>query len=195
MKIAAIAFAGATALALTACSGGDAPADESPAPSTSPTLIAESTTPDPEIGNQDDALCAAAGANLEEAAELEAKTQELTDLMQDPAFLTDTDPTVLNEWGEDLLALTAGTKEFYELGVDETEGEDVNADFVMLDTFAQSYSIALATAAAEAESTMDFFASMQELFTDASIRETLQAVPDAASNVGVYLTERCDITG
>lgn len=194
MKLATLGTIAAATLMLAACSGGDEPTG--PTPSNTPTVIAEgeTSTPGPSVGNTDDALCAAAEQNIQDATELEAKTTELTELMQDPEFLTGTDATVLNEWGETMLELTGASQDFYELGIAETEGDPVNADFVTLSSFVELYSNALAVSAAEATSTADFFTDMQDLFTEAEVREIGEAAPTAAQNVATYLGTRCDVT-
>ena len=196
MKLATFGTIAAATLLLAACSGGDEPTDPTGAPSTTPTVIAEgeTSTPEPSVGNTDDALCAAAEQNIQDASELEAKTTELTELMQDPEFLTSTDATALNEWGDTMLELTGASQEFYELGVTETQGDPVNADFVTLSSFVELYSTALAVAASEATSTTEFFTDVQGLFTEAEVREIGEAAPTAAQNVATYLGTRCDIT-
>jgi len=195
MKIATVGLTAFATLLLAACSGSpDAP--ESPAPSSAPTDVASSETsmPEPTVGNEDDPLCAAAKVSLEASAELEAKVNELQELMSDPSFITSADGSVLNAWGADVLELTAPSKDFYELGVTETEGDAVNADFVAMNAFVDTYTIPLATSAADAGSPGDFFGEMQTLLTDDEVRTALTEAPQAASRIAVYTVARCKIS-
>lgn len=194
MKIVSTIIVGSavTALLLAGCSGS--PAEE---PTGAPNTSADPTTsaPAPSVGNTDDPLCAAAQENIEKSAELQSKTGDLTEMLQDPSFLTSEDPAALNQWGEDMLVLIESTGSFYELGVSETAGDPVNADFVALGTFVDQYSTTLAQAAADATSPTDFITDVQELFTDSDITAAASAAPAAAQSVATYLGERCDITG
>ena len=159
MKILTIGCIAAATLALAACGGGDDPTTSaSPDTSSTPTIAAEgpTSTPEPSLGNSDDPLCAAALKNIEDAADLEAKVGELQTLVQDADFLTKDDPTVLNEWGDELLILVTSGQDFYKVGITETEGDDVNAYFVTMNDFVETYSKALALSASEAKSNMDF---------------------------------------
>jgi|GEM_PF-2085891 len=193
-----VGIAGAALVVLAGCSGSpDTDATTAPGPTanaTTPTVASEASTPQPSVGNTDDPLCAAAQENLTQAADLESKTTDLTALLQDPTFLTSGDASELNQWGQDMLVMTASTKTFYELGVTETAGEDINADFVTLGAFVEKYSDALANAAADADSPKGFLEDVQQLFGSADVMEAAQAAPAAASNVASYLGTRCEIT-
>ena len=96
---------------------------------------------------------------------------------------------------DDMLTLIASTKGFYETGVQETAGEDVNADFATLNTFVTQYSTALAQAAADAKTTTEFVSTISTLFTDSDSQAATAAAPAAAQNVATYLATRCNITG
>jgi len=203
MTITAARFAGLTAatiLVLAGCSGSpDAdPTDAlEPTSPTSPTSTAptnDASAETPSVGNTDDPLCAAALKNFEQANDLNAKTSDLQALLQDPDFLTSGDATELNAWGEDMLAMSSATADFYALGVSETAGEAVSADFETLGAFVESYSTALAKAAADAASPEAFLTSVQEVFASDGVLESAQDAPTAASNVATYLGTRCELT-
>ena len=198
MKTATICLFATATLALTACSGSPDPAESvEPTTSATPTVIAEgeSSTPEPSVGNTDDPLCAAALQNVEDATALQEKTEELTELMQSSDFLTDDDPTVLNEWGEEMLLLATAGQDFYKVGVAETEGEDVYAYFVTMNDFVETYSKTLAQSAADAESNTEFLTGVSTLFTEAEVVKLGEDAPAAATEIATYLTERCDIQG
>lgn len=193
MKTLTIGFIAAATLTLAACSGDDS--SESPEPTTSApsTIVAEgpTETPDPSVGN--DPLCAAALQNIEDATELEAKTTELTELMQSPEFLSEDDPAVLNAWGDEMLLLATAGQDFYKVGIAETEGDDVYAYFVTMNDFVETYSKALALSASEAGSNMDFITDVSTLFTEAEVVKLGEEAPAAAQEIATYLTERCGI--
>ena len=196
MKIAiGIAALAATALALTGCSGSDD--DASTAPTSGPTTVADGPTSSakPSIGNLDDPLCAAAQESLAVADTLESTAGDLQTMLQDPTFLTSTDVTALNAWGEDMLTLSGKTLTFYQTGVDETAGEDVNADFVALTGFVSDYTITLAQAAADAASPAEFMTTIQTAFADASVQDAATGAPAAGQNVATYLLDRCGQIG
>jgi len=196
MKIAIFGFVAAAALVLAGCSG-DTPADTNtakPAPTNTVAAEGPSSTAGPVVGNLDDPLCAAAKANIKDAAALQAKTSELTELMQDPKFLTEGDTTALNAWGDAMLELSDASKAFYALGIEKTTG-DINADFVTLGTFVDKYSTALAQSAADAKDTTDFMTSMQTFFSEEELAAVAQAAPEAAQNVASYLGDLCDTIG
>jgi hypothetical protein len=181
---------------LAGCSSS--PSDDTsgdPAPSSTATAVADGSTATPTIGNLDDPLCAAAQQNVEDSQELESKTSDLTEMMQDPTFLTSDDATDLNQWGDDMLVLVGSAQDFYDLGVQETAGDDVNADFQTLSTFVEKYSQTLAQTASDAATPTEFFTTIQDVFSDPDITAAVQAAPNAAQNVADYLGERCDITG
>jgi hypothetical protein len=92
-----------------------------------------------------------------------------------------------------MLELTSSTKDFYVLAVKETQGEDVNADFVILGDFVDKYSIALAKAASAATSPAEFLTTIQTLYSTDDVTAATQAAPAAAQNVGTYLATRCGI--
>lgn len=186
----------AAALLLTACSGGSGD-DRSGTPSATPTAIAAGPTSDaaPTIGNLDDTLCAAANDSQATAESLEATANELQTMLQDPTFLTSGDVTALNEWGDTMLALSNDTLGFYKMGAAETDGEDVNKDFVALTAFVTSYTLPLAQMAADAGSPTDFMTGVTETFTDPAVQSALSEVPTAAQNAAAYLADRCGITG
>ena len=195
MKFAIAGLVAASALLLAGCSGSSDD-DNSAAPSATPTVAAQgdTSTPQPSVGNLDDPLCAAAAQNIDDSASLQSKTGDLTTMLQDPSFLTSGDATALNQWGDDMLTLTGSTKAFYELGVEQTKGDPVNADFVTLSGFVDDYSTALAQAAADAESPKAFMTTIQTLFSDGDVTAASQAAPAAAQNVAAYLGTRCDLT-
>jgi hypothetical protein len=196
MKIAVFGFVAAASLVLAGCSG-DTPADtDTPNATPTPTAVAAAptNTAGPAVGNLDDPLCAAAKVNVDDAAALESKTEELTALMQDPTFLTGEDTTALNEWGKDMLGLTESSKTFYALGIEKTTG-DINADFVILGGFVDKYSSALAQAAADAKSTTEFMTSMGTFFSSEELSELATDAPEAAQNVATYLGELCGPIG
>lgn len=195
MKFAIAGLVAASALLLAGCSGSPEE-DNSAAPSVTPTVAAQGDTasPAPSVGNLDDPLCAAAAQNIDDSTSVQSKTGDLTAMLQDPSFLTSGDATELNQWGEDMLTLTDSTKAFYVLGVQETQGNPVNADFVTLSSFVQDYSSALAQAAADAESPKAFMTTIQTLFSDDDVTKASQAAPAAAQSVADYLGTRCDLT-
>ena len=194
MKIVSPAIVGiaVSALLLAGCSGSP---EEEPTGGPTAAETPATSSPAPSVGNTDDALCAAAQENIDQSMELQSKTGDLTEMLQDPTFLTSEDPAALNQWGADMLVLIDSTKGFYVLGVSETAGDPVNADFVALSTFVDQYSATLAQAAADATSPTDFITDVQELFTDSDVTAAASAAPAAAQNVATYLGERCDITG
>lgn len=191
-----VSFAGLAGgvLLLAGCSGA---ADDttSPEPAQTDATAAPTSEADPTVGNLDDSLCAAAEASIEVANQLESKTDDLTTMLQDTTFLTTEDATDLNQWGEDMLTLTTKTQEFYQLGVTETAGEDINADFTTLTGFVEKYTIPLAQAAASAETPAEFVTGISDTFSDPDVQSAVSAAPTAAQNVATYLGERCDVTG
>lgn len=190
-KVAGIAV---VVLALAACSGeGDTP---TPEPSMSvPDLVDESPTPAPTLGNEDDPLCAAAQENITVSQDVLTKSNELTELIQDPAFFTSDDATELNAIGADMIVLTENSLTFYEVGIAETGGDPVNADFVSMKGFITDYSGLMAQMAADAGTPAEFLMSFQEVATDPDLQDVLTAAPTAAGNIAAYVTERCGITG
>lgn len=196
MKLAILGLAAGAALLLAGCTSSPE-GDPSTSPSPTSTVVADGSTssPAPTVGNLDDPLCAAAKDNIDAAMALQSKTSDLTTMIQDPTFLTSGDPSALNQWGDDMLTLTASTKSFYQLGVEQTAGEDINADFVALGAFVQNYSIALAQVASDAKSNTDFVASIQTMFSSDDITSAAKAAPAAAQNVATYLGTRCGLTG
>ncbi|MCR6711169.1 MAG: hypothetical protein NVV57_00115 [Demequina sp.] len=196
MKTAKIAVTALGAILLLAgCSGssGDESSD-APKPSTTPTAIAEGdgSSPVPSVGNLDDPLCAAALDNITDATNLESQTSDLSEMIQDPTFLTG-DAAKLNQWGDDMLELTSSTKDFYVLAIKETQGEDVNADFVALSDFVEKYSIAMAKAASAAGSPAEFLTTIQTLYSADDVKAASEAAPQAAQNAAEYLSTRCGI--
>jgi len=191
VSISIVAIA-ASAPVLAGCSGSpDEDVTGAPTPEQSQTTNA----PAPSVGNTDDPLCAAAQENIAKSEELQSKTGDLTEMLQDPGFLASEDAGELNQWGADMLVLVDSTKGFYVLGVKETAGDPVNADFEKLSTFVDQYSTTLAQAAADATSPGDFITDVQELFSDSDVTAAASAAPSAAQNVATYLAERCGITG
>ena len=190
-----IAALAAAALALAGCTNSDD--DASTAPSPTPTTVAEGQTssPAPSVGNLDDPLCAAAQDSVSVATTLESTAGDLEAMLQDPTFLTSDDVSELNGWGEDMLTLSNETLKFYEIGVDETEGEDVNADFAALKGFVSDYTVTLAQAAADAKSPAEFVTNIQTAFADPDVQAAASGAPAAGQNVATYLKERCGIIG
>ncbi|MGC4175696.1 hypothetical protein [Demequina sp.] len=192
--LAAIAVLGVATLA--GCSGSTAE-ETSAAPNPAPTVQAEgnTSTPTPTVGNLDDALCAAAQESIEVSETLVGRTDDLTAMLSDPSFLTAEDATELNAWGDDMLELSNQTLEFYTIGVQETQGEDINADFAALETFVTKYTITLSQDAADAASPAAFVEKIQVTFTDPDVQDAVSAAPAASARVAEYLATRCGITG
>ena len=143
MKIAVgIAALAAAGLALAGCTNSDDDASTAPSPTQTTVAEGQTSSPVPSVGNLDDPLCAAAQDSVSVATTLESTAGDLQAMLQDPTFLTSEDVSELNGWGEDMLALSNETLKFYEIGVDETEGEDVNADFAALKGFVSEYTLA-----------------------------------------------------
>ena len=196
MKYAAIGLVAASVLALAGCSG--TPADSpsgAPKPASTDVAAGPTSSPITGVGNTDDPLCAAAQANIDDSNSLESKTSDLTTMLQDPGFLTGNDTTALKAWGKDMLSLTDTATTFYQTGVDQTKGEAVNADFVTLSTFVDTYTTALAQAASDATSIKDFMSTIQTLFTSDGVTAAVKAAPAAATSVSAYLGTRCGFTG
>lgn len=184
----------AGALLIAGCSGSP---DEQPTTSAgSPSATgAPSSSAAPGVGNQDDALCAAAETSRTEAKQLQSATEELSALMQDPSFMGSEDPTQLNEWGQKIADLSDSSLAFYDLGVTETQGEPVSEDFAALSAFVEKYTMGLANAAVSASSPDSFIATVTETFADPEIQEVATQAPAAAQSVATYIGERCGITG
>lgn len=184
------------ALVLAGCSSDadDSPSGAVGSPDDSSTIIAEGTIDPGDIGNIDDPLCASAVDSVEASEELVATSEELNELMSDPDLLTGDDASTLNEWGDSILELTETTNAFYDEAVELTAGEDVNADFVTLQSFVELYSRAIGQAAADAATPQDFFETVGEMFSDEETLAVLEEGPAAAESVAAYMAERCDIT-
>jgi len=194
IRLAGLAGAAIGALLLAGCSA------DADAPTPTPTLTHEgptsapSPTPMPTVGNQDDALCAAAQQNLELSTEVLGKSEELQALLQDPAFLTGGDVETLNAWGADMLVLTEDSLSFYDIGVNETAGDPVNEDFAAMKSFIADYSVPLAQLAAEAESPGVFTVQASTIVMQPETREVISAAPAAGQRIAAYLAERCAIS-
>lgn len=196
VRIAGLAAIAAGTLLLSGCTG------DGPATSPEPTLTLEGPTSAPSptplpsvdlptIGNPDDPLCAAARENLELSADVVAKSDELQELLQDPSFLTSSDPELLNAWGADMVELAENSLAFYEVGVAETQGEPINDDFVAMQGFITDYSAPLAQLAADAESPSVFMVQASTIVMQPETREVISAAPAAAKRIAEYIAERC----
>jgi len=192
MRIAAIAVT-AAALMLAGCSSD--PGTESPAPTPDSTIVAggETSTPTPTVGNLDDPLCAAAQESINTSSDLVSRTGDLSEMLQDPAFIESEDPAALNAWGVDMVTLSNDTLTFYDIGVAETSGDPVNEDFATMQGFVTTYTMTLAEAAAAAESPMAFVTEIQETFSDPAVQEAVTGAPAASGRIATYLSTRCDI--
>ena len=196
VRFAGLAAVAVGALLLSGCTGDGGSASPEPTLSLEGPTVAPTPTPMPSvdlpaIGNPDDPLCAAARENIELSTEALAKSDELQQLLQDPAFLTSSDPELLNAWGADMSLLAQNSLAFYEVGIAQTSGEPINDDFVAMQGFITDYSAPLAQLAADAESPSVFVVQASTIVMQPETREVISAAPAAAQRIAEYIAERC----
>lgn len=173
------------ALPLAACSGGTDPS----APAGSPSEAA----PDISVGATGDAFCDLAVASIAPADDVVEASDELTALLEDPAFLSSTDVGPLNELGEQILEYSDASLVFYTQAVALVDDPAVVEALAGMGDFIGEYTVALGNAAATATSPLEFLTTVGTTFADPALLAVAETAPEYAETISAYAQERCGI--
>lgn len=177
------------AFALAACSADPEPASTA---SASDSAASSEASAAPTSLEANDAFCELAIQTVPLADEITAQTAGMQELIS--TALATGDITAVNTWGSELATLDEQMLEFYAEGRQYLEGEAIEAQWTTMESFIRDYSLVLAQRAATSSDTQSFVAAMAEISTADGVAQLLVDGPAAASEIRVYIDDRCGET-
>ncbi len=182
-------------LSLGACSGGDPsesnPSDDGTAADGTTVTTTGATDGDTSNVAAGGDFCAAVLASADAAGQMESDTNDLNDVLRDPSALTSGDMTGIHAQSQAILDSAKVTAAFYETGAATADDPAAKEAFLGMSSFVNQYSIPLAEAGLEADSLLEYSASLTTLLSDPNLQTLLQQVSGWAVTVSDYTQKKC----